>query len=119
MILLCEESRKFLDDLVAELQVHMRDRYPNDPMISEGDYGIQIVIEAQRVVDKYVHDVWGAVELDTGFRLPHELRGHANCGEKAALLYALAVHQGFDKIQFYFRQDSRYNPEITHAFVTM
>lgn len=66
--------------------------------------------------------MWGAVELDVGYRLPHETKQgdgyQANCGEKAGILYGLAKRLDVDNLQFYLRRTSPDRPEITHAFIT-
>lgn len=81
MILQEGETRKFIQDLIDSKRSEFAGR-----CVSK----LEIIKRVEVGINDWSYDVLGAVQRDVAFRLPHELEGSANCGERAALLYGVA-----------------------------
>ncbi len=99
-------DRNFVQDLVDRA----RSRF--DGSVSKLD----IFSSVDCSIFDYSSDVWSAVENNVAFRLPHELKRSANCGEKAALLYAVARELRFRNLRFILYKTNK-DRGTTHASV--
>ena len=109
------EGNENHDDFFGDMFHEIVDDLNEDDSSDFIPYELALMQEARREVSRWKYGVESAIERNVGFRLPNELNGYGNCGEKSAVLYACA-HKLDLNPQFYVKRDRR-NAEVIHPFV--